>query len=181
MTESRREVEGTARSSVLYVGTLPPHPGGTAVSAYQLLLALADLGHSIRSVAPVTPATQDQAASFDVQHGQLRVCRYPVPHFDFGGPVPPRPGYRDVEREALRALLPPMIDAHRPGVVIAGRESYAWDVPGIAADHGVPSILLLRGGTQTSGLLEGRYPGELAHQFLEGARPGRDRRPGPAI
>jgi len=37
--------------NILYVGTLPPHPGGSAISGYQLLGCLARLGHAVRSLA----------------------------------------------------------------------------------------------------------------------------------
>jgi hypothetical protein len=40
--------------NVLYVGTLPPHPGGTAVFGEYLLAGLSALGHSVRAVAPTT-------------------------------------------------------------------------------------------------------------------------------
>jgi len=47
--------------SVLYVGGLPPHPGGAAISAAGLLTGLAALGHTVRAPAasrcpPASPA-----------------------------------------------------------------------------------------------------------------------------
>jgi glycosyltransferase involved in cell wall biosynthesis len=154
------------RTPLLYVGTLPPHPGGTAISGFQLLLGLLRLGHPIRSLAPVTEETRERAIRFDARYPALHVRRYLVPHYDFGAPVPPPPGYRDAERSALGVHLPRLLDEDRPGVVIAGRESYVWDVPEIAHRRGVPVVQLIRGGTQTCALLDGRYPPGPAHELL---------------
>lgn len=165
--------EGDQERRLVFVGTLPPHPGGSAVSAFQLLLALARLGYSIRTLAPVTPGTRDQAAHFDAEHPSLHVHRYVQRRYDPSGPIPPPPAAREAERRALHAQLPPLLAAHRPQVVIAGRESFAWDVPGIASRHGVPSIVLLRGGLRANAFVEGRYPPALARQLLAGFRRAR--------
>jgi glycosyltransferase involved in cell wall biosynthesis len=158
---------------LVFVGNLPPHPGGTAVSGFQLLLALARLGYSIGTLAPVTPGTRDQAAQFDSQHPSLHVRRYVQRRYDPSGPIPPSPAARKAERRALLAELPPLLAAHQPAVVIAGRESFAWDVPGVASQHDVPSIVLLRGGLRANAFVEGRYPPALAHQLLVGLRRAR--------
>jgi glycosyltransferase involved in cell wall biosynthesis len=158
---------------LVFVGTLPPHPGGSAVSAFQLLVALARLDYSIRTLAPVTPGTRDQAALWDTRYQQLHVRRYVQRRYDPSGPIPPPPAARAAERRALHAELPALLAAHRPAVVIAGRESFAWDVPGLAAQHRVPSIVLLRGGLRANAFVEGRYPPALARQLLAGFRHAR--------
>ncbi len=155
---------------ILYVGTLPPHPGGSAYSAYQLLGGLTGLGHLVRSLAPVTSGTSTQAGEFDLRHPELQVTRYCLPQFDAGLPIPTPPAVRAAEELALRTEVPRLIAAHRPHVILAGRESYAWVVPHLARRYGVPSVLLLRGGGRTTALLEGRYPPELARQFVARCR-----------
>jgi glycosyltransferase involved in cell wall biosynthesis len=155
---------------LVFVGNLPPHPGGTAISAFQLLLALAHLGYSIRSLSPVTEGSRDQARRFDVRYPALHVCRYVQRRYDPSGPIPPPPSSREAERRALHEHLPPLLAAGRPAVVIAGRELFGWDVPGIAARHRVPSIVLLRGGLRSNAFLEGRYPPALTRQLLAGLR-----------
>ena len=40
---------------LIWVGVLPPHQGGSAVSAFQMLVGLARAGHAIRSLTPITP------------------------------------------------------------------------------------------------------------------------------
>ena len=39
---------------ILYIGTLPPHNGGSAVLAYELLKGLAKRGHKINAISPIT-------------------------------------------------------------------------------------------------------------------------------
>ena len=50
-----------------------------------------------------------------------------------------------------------MIAAERPDLVVAGRETYAWHVPAIAREHGLPCIVILQ-GTTTAAMLRGTYP-----------------------
>ena len=155
---------------ILYVGTLPPHPGGSAYSAYQLLGGLTGRGHVVRSLAPATSGTSAQAGEFDVRHPELQVTRYRLPRFDASLPIPTPSAVRGAEELALRTEVPSLIAAHRPHVILAGRESYAWVVPELARRYGVPSVLLLRGGGRTTALLEGHYPPELARQFVARCR-----------
>jgi glycosyltransferase involved in cell wall biosynthesis len=62
-----------------------------------------------------------------------------------------------------------MIAARRPDVLLIGRESFAWQVPDIAASHCVPSVLRAAGAT-TAGILEGTYPPHVADQLIERCR-----------
>jgi glycosyltransferase involved in cell wall biosynthesis len=54
----------------------------------------------------------------------------------------------------------------RPDVVVAGRETFAWDVPDVAREHGLPCAVILQ-GTTTAGILRGTYPraGALIEQY----------------
>ena len=46
---------------LLYVGTLPPHTGGSAVLASMLLGELLAQGHTVRALAPITRAALETA------------------------------------------------------------------------------------------------------------------------
>ena len=71
--------------NILYVGTMPPHPGGSAISGYQLLGCLARLGHAVRVLAPTTPAARSCSTALDASHAQIATTRFEVPHFE----IPP--------------------------------------------------------------------------------------------
>jgi glycosyltransferase involved in cell wall biosynthesis len=66
-----------------------------------------------------------------------------------------------------------LIDAERPDLIVAGQEPLAWYVPQIARDHGIPSVLLLRGGP-TWGIVDGSFPEAHSRRWLDAFR-GADR------
>src|SRR3990170_986052 len=45
---------------ILYLGLLPPHPGGAPISCAELLAGFAGQGLRVRALAPVTPDTWDE-------------------------------------------------------------------------------------------------------------------------
>ena len=148
---------------MFYVGTLPPHPGGTAISAAQLLIALARRGYVLRALAPTTLAARPAAARFDAQHHALHIERYVVRRFDTGEPETAARAHAAAEGVVLDRCIPRLIKAHRPEVVLIGRESFGWHVPPLARRLGVPAVLLLRGGAPTARLLTGQAPpGQIA-------------------
>src|SRR3990172_9401149 len=69
------------RVNVLYVGMLPPHQGGSALMAVQVLLGLAAKGHRVRAIAPITSGGLlggDPA----VENGGIQVTRFVLPYLD---------------------------------------------------------------------------------------------------
>lgn len=154
---------------ILYVGTLPPHPGGSAVSGAGLLQGLSALGHSLRAVAPITADAQSGGDVFAERHPRLHVRRFPVRYFETSPDSPAPDDYHRAQGDALRRLLPELIEAKRPDVVFVGRETFAWEVPDIAAAHGVPAVVRLAGGT-TLGILNGAYPPPMGRALLDRLR-----------
>jgi glycosyltransferase involved in cell wall biosynthesis len=157
---------GSPLAGILYIGTLPPHPGGTAVSAFQLLLALSRRGHAVRCLSPVTPGARLSALRFDSEHPTLSVSRYEISRFDLGEPSVAEPDHVALERRAVHERVPELIAIHRPAIVMAGRESFGGEVPLIARRHGIPSVLLLRGGASTARLLAGDEPPERVREVV---------------
>ena len=160
------DVPQAGRLDILYVGTLPPYPGGSAISCAELLVGLARHGHTIRALGPITPEAAATGDRFAAREPCLAVTRFLVPHFDVAPPIPPPADYRALESAAIRGGLERLLTERRPDVVIIGRESFAWDVPAVASDHGIPSVLLIRGGSRTARLLAGQYPPALAAALL---------------
>ncbi len=153
--------------NILCVGTLPPHPGGSAIFCYQLLVGFVQIGHRVRALAPITPEALQSGDRFAASHPEICVTRFLVPHFDVALPIPTPPEYRELERAQLQEKLPLLISSDRPDVILIGRESFAWDVPDIARTHHVPSVMLIRGGARTAKFLSGGYPDDLARRLLE--------------
>ena len=64
--------------NILSVSTLPPHPGGSAVSCALLLGGFAAAGHSVRVLSPLA-ADSAGGDAFAAAHPRIEVTRFAVP------------------------------------------------------------------------------------------------------
>ncbi len=157
------------RLSILYVGTLPPHNGGSAIAAAQVLIGLARLGHHVRAIAPITPEALAPDDRFALTAPEIHVRRYEVPHFEPSPDVPSSESYRELEREQVGELFSALAAERRPDVVVAGRESFARVVPALAKRHRLPCTLILSGATSAA-ILSGTYGAAETRQLFDGYR-----------
>ena len=148
---------------LLYVGTLPPHQGGTAVLASLLLPRLAALDVDVHVISPCGPDEQ-AARNFDQQHPELHTVRFAMPFLETSPDQPAPPHYRNREESEIRRLFTAGL-AHSPQVVVIGRETFVWPVAELAKNAGLPSVLLVQGAT-TWGMLDGSLPAERTHELL---------------
>jgi glycosyltransferase involved in cell wall biosynthesis len=151
---------------ILYVGTLPPHQGGSAISAAQLIAAFSARGHALRALAPATPAEMASGDPFASRHPRIAVRRFPVPAAYTTAFRPADAGYQRAESDGIGRLLPEMLKQRRPDVLLIGRESFARHVPTIAAAHSLPCVLRAAGAT-TVGIAGGTYPLSHARPLIE--------------
>ena len=158
----------TGNLSILYVGTLPPHPGGSAISAAGLLSGLAGRGHRIRSIAPITAATRAGERA-EPAAAELGIHRYEVPHFETSPHMPTSDAYLAVERDGIAPLFARLVAQERPDLVFAGRESFARAVPDLARSEGLPWAIRLTGATAAA-LVAGTYDAALAPRLIAGLR-----------
>src|ERR1700722_8611996 len=138
-------VDACRRVDILYVGTLPPHHGGTAIVGYQLLASLAQIGHHVRAVAPITSDTVAEGDRFSRSHPAIELSRYLVPFFNTASNEPLSPDYQDAETSAIVRAFEMATSQRRPDVLIIGRESFAWRLPDLARTKNIPSMLLVQG------------------------------------
>jgi glycosyltransferase involved in cell wall biosynthesis len=143
--------------NILAVSTLPPHRGGSAVSASLLLRGFAAAGHTVRVLAPISADAAAGPDAFAAAHPAIAVTRFPVPFDEVAPNLPSAEDYRRAERERIRALLPELIARNRPDILFMGRETFAWDVPDIARRHAVP-VVLRTAGSMTLGMLHRTLP-----------------------
>src|SRR5215208_1999646 len=138
---------------VLYVGTLPPHPGGTAIVGAQLLVGLARSVHSVRALAPITAESLRSGDQFAASHPEIGVARVEVSFFDVSADVVASEQDRRSEGDQIEERLSGLVAENRPDVVIIGRErALAWHVPDLARARSIPSILVFH-GSMVSGIL----------------------------
>lgn len=150
---------------VLYVGMLPPHPGGSAISWAQILAGLAGQGHAVRALAPITAHELRAGDAFALARPELEVHRYVVPHHYTGPNVPASPAYRASEAEQIESRAALLVGQRRPDVVISGRETFALHVPALARRHRLPCLQGIRGNTAIA-IIDGSYPPDLAVEML---------------
>src|SRR5262249_32021349 len=152
--------------NLLFVGALPPLPGGAAISMAQLLAGLAHSGHRVRAIAPVTTEGLSQADCFAALHPGITVPRFEVPYYELAMPAPPPDEYRALESASIERVVSAQVNTDRPDVLLIGRESYVWYVPSLATRHRLPCVLFAR-GNPTRAILEDVYPEAAARHFLE--------------
>jgi glycosyltransferase involved in cell wall biosynthesis len=151
---------------ILYVGTLPPHPDGSAVACWQLLRGLAGRGYLVRGLGPRSgkPPPVDPLSA----DGRLRITPFLVEQPLTSPDRPPSERYRAQERGAIERLVPELIERDRPDIALIGRESFAWYIP-LVVDAELPCVMQAH-GTLTAGIVDGTYPQEEAERLLRCVR-----------
>ena len=134
--------------NVLYVGVLPPYLGGTSIVATQLLAGLAELGHSVRALAPITAQALDASDRFAASHPEIGVTTFRVPYFDQSGSyLQPAAETWAAESAGIERGIAALVADVRPDVILIGRERFLWYVPEVARVHGLPCVLLVQSVT----------------------------------
>lgn len=157
------------RPRLLYVGTLPPHHGGSALVGAQVLAGLAALGHEVDAIAPITAAALAAGDAFALRDDDVRVHRFVLPYLDVSPDTPTSDDYRRTEREGIERLVQARVRERRPDAIVIGRESFAPHVVELARAAAIPSVLLIQGAT-TMGILNGSYPAGASAALLEHVR-----------
>ena len=113
---------------ILFVGTLEPHPGGSATVNSQVVRGLAARGHRITAVAPVVAqALAETTMSDGEKFPRVRIRRYVIRASEIETQLAD-PEHISLERAALARTLADR-QLRMPDVVLAGRESFARYLP----------------------------------------------------
>jgi glycosyltransferase involved in cell wall biosynthesis len=154
--------------NILFVGTIPPHTGGSGVANGRYLVGCARLGHRIRALGPITEETE-AAGRAGIGHPEIEVIRYPVTAFEVTPSLDPDDPFVRWQDDQVARRLPELIAAERPDVLLAGRESYLWSVSEIAAVYHLPCAVIVH-GVRLVGALGGEWPEALARRLREQLR-----------
>jgi glycosyltransferase involved in cell wall biosynthesis len=150
---------------ILFVGTLPPHPGGTAEVGLQVLNGLARLGHECRAIASIT----EQTKGYDEQWGGEIACavnRYVLPEFILSTDVVFRsPAGGETERRALEPLLSRAL-ADAPDAIILGREAFVLHLAAVPAAQAFPRLVICHHTGLPGALRDGLYPDSVCRELL---------------
>lgn len=124
---------------ILFVGTFPPHPGGSGVVNGHLLKGLHDAGHPLQVVTPSSPETARRADIVRRDFSGIALFETPVDHADT------EPWRADIDGAETRRYTAATLAAcdkamrrERPDLVLTGR---VWSLTGVAdwaRGHGLP-------------------------------------------
>ena len=150
---------------ILWIGPLPPHPGGSAISLSEIISEIAKAGNQIQALAPITEETKGAGEQFAASHPELEIERYLIPEYDVAPYRPNRNALVQAEDSGLRTLFPAAVRSFRPELVVAGRESVSRYTIPMAQAHGLPCVQLVR-GSPTGEVLRGVYPRSESRRLL---------------
>jgi glycosyltransferase involved in cell wall biosynthesis len=152
---------------ILYAGTLPPHPGGSALVCGPVLLALARMGHRIRAVAPIVEDTTSTLAPFAAGSPNLTVARFAVPYYatvdDFL--FDSYRAHLNFEEQQARKRISSWMAVRPADVIMLGRETCLWYLPDECTDLSAPVVFVAH-GLVTHRWMSGLYPEGLCKEIL---------------
>jgi glycosyltransferase involved in cell wall biosynthesis len=152
--------------AILYVGVLPPALGGAQHVGGLLVTGLAERGHRVRAISPITAEAQQDGDVLARAHPALRVARLVAP------PTPvddarAEDAYRRELGARLRQAVIDEIASDRPAVLVTSNTSMAVHVPELQTAHDVPCVLIVHGSTAL-GMIARTVPPD--HDLLVGLR-----------
>lgn len=150
---------------ILYAGTLPPFPGGTAVLCAQLLGSLVERGHRIRAFAPSTEEAERTPHPFAESHPNLRVTKFLLPQHPVNSVAPMDKSVLESMRQNTLASLRRAMEEEPGDVVLIGRESFLWGVPALALSHETPCIQIAH--AEASAVADGSFGHRFAGRLID--------------
>jgi glycosyltransferase involved in cell wall biosynthesis len=134
---------------ILYVGTFPPHPGGSSVAAGYLLRVLHESGYPLSVVTPSSAETAGRAELVrrdfpDIELVEVPATRPQISPWDVRLDDPERLAQSAI----MQAAVAPAADRHRPDLVFAGREEFLESVLPWATLRNVPVLCRVPSGAE---------------------------------
>jgi len=153
---------------ILFVGTLPPNPGGSGPVNCHILGGLAALGHRCRAIAPLMPDLVASDESAYAELAEVQVRRYDLPNYlPCQDAVFRAPTYRAIEGAAIEPLVTDAVREERPDVVVVGRESFLAPVFPLVSSLAIPILLISHQGNLPGQLIGGSFPQSISHDLIE--------------
>lgn len=142
---------------IIYVGTLYPHRGGSAVVADTLLPALAARGFPIVAVVPFAGAPP---ARWDARLARcgVTVVRFRMPWLESNPHLIPDPSYRLAQQREVRRALADVVPGNGNDILLIGRESFVEGLPEFGNARGMRVTAMLQG--VAASILGGHIPAD---------------------
>ena len=130
----------SGKRRVVYLGLLPPHPGGSAVWAGGLLPRLRACGHEIIAVAPICDGVVPDDS--DLENAGVSVQRFPVPYFDTDPFANTDQSFYERQTRELLDRVSPRIVSGWADVLLIGNETFIPGIPELARRAKIPTIAI---------------------------------------
>jgi glycosyltransferase involved in cell wall biosynthesis len=160
--------ERGSQLDILFLGDVPPLRAGSAISPFQILTGLAELGHRVRAVGPITAESRGEGLEL-VRGSPVEFHWFEMPEFALIRDVVPSDEELRLQREGLQGVATALIRAHRPDVLICGHEYWAKHVAPLVLQYDLPNVQLVR-GNPGRGVIDGTFPASAAKAVLEDLR-----------
>jgi glycosyltransferase involved in cell wall biosynthesis len=131
--------------SLIYVGTLPPYRGGSAIHGARLLRGLSQGGWSVRAIAPIIMDHAAEVDPFATAERAIEVARFPVPYYEASLDDVIDSSYRELQTASIERELGAALVRAPADIVLIGRESFIWGVHAIARRHAALTVQLVQG------------------------------------
>ncbi|HEX5002392.1 MAG TPA: glycosyltransferase family 4 protein [Bacteroidia bacterium] len=151
--------------NILYIGTLHPHPGGSAISGSQIVTHLAKRDHKVFAIAPITDTDAANLSHFNSLIPKTTIFRYTVPYYNTSTHSQFSHEYSNKERNSILSILPSVLIKCDPDIIMLGRETFIWDIPKAVKNHKAKVVLRVAGAT-TLGIFNNTLPQDVAEMFL---------------
>jgi glycosyltransferase involved in cell wall biosynthesis len=130
----------SSRRRVLYLGLVPPHPGGSAIWASELIPQLRARGHEIIAVAPVPDGVRHDDA--ELERANVVVEHYPVPYFDTDPFANADRSFYERQTRYLLDLARRHMESGWAECLLIGNETFIPGFPDLARRAGIPTIAM---------------------------------------
>lgn len=149
---------------IIYIGTIYPHPGGSAISGSQIIQELASRGNEVFAIAPISEMDFPNRHQFDGLLKNVSVIRYTVPYYNTSTHDTHSQSYVDSEFEKIQQLYEEIVSYFLPDIVFLGRETFA-PLMARLVKHNSKFVLRVAGAT-TLGISNQSFSAEIIENYL---------------
>ena len=111
--------------NIIYIGTIFPHPGGSAISGAQIVEFLGKRGHRVIAISPIAEFDYVNRDHYDGLLKNVNVHRYTVPYYNTSAHEKFSEDYLRSEFEKIEKIYNDVTSYCEADIVLFGRETFA--------------------------------------------------------
>lgn len=110
---------------LIYIGTIYPHPGGSAISGSQIINQLAKRGFDITAISPLSEEDWLKINYYNSLVENVKIERYLVPYYNTSTHDTYSEDYVQEETNKIKLLFDRICTLNKPDIVFLGRETFS--------------------------------------------------------